>query len=70
MSNENDNKVGSPACGPGAAGPYTREAGMLGYNEILEKCQNDKSWKITFDKERCVPYAVNKNQWVSFDDIQ
>lgn len=70
LTNKNDNKVGSPTCGPGTAGPYTREAGMLGYNEILEKCQTDKSWKITFDEERCVPYAVNNNQWVSFDNIE
>jgi chitinase len=25
---------GAPSTGPGVAGPYTREAGALGYNEV------------------------------------
>ncbi len=34
LSNVNNNKVGSPTSGPGAAGPYTLESGTLSYLEV------------------------------------
>jgi chitinase len=34
MANSNDNKPGAASKGPGEAGPYTREAGVMGYNEV------------------------------------
>nr|CBM69270.1 venom protein Ci-45 [Chelonus inanitus] len=68
LSNPRNKGVGAPATSPGTAGPYTREAGMLGYNEICEM-HKANDWEIHQDKERGVPYAVKGNQWVSFDDI-
>lgn len=64
-----NNKVGSASTGPGIAGPYTQEAGMLGYNEICEMHLKEK-WDINYDEERCVPWAQKGNQWVSFDNIK
>lgn len=29
-----ENKLGAPASAAGSPGPYTREGGMLGYNEV------------------------------------
>lgn len=34
LSNVSNNKVGSPTSGPGTAGPYTQESGMLSYLEV------------------------------------
>ncbi|XP_049812393.1 acidic mammalian chitinase-like isoform X1 [Schistocerca nitens] len=59
--------VGAPTNGPGTAGPYTKEAGMMGYNEILEKLKSG-GWKVTWDEEQKVPYAVHENQWVGYDN--
>lgn len=57
--------IGAPATGPGTAGPYTREAGMLGYNEICEKLS---SWNVKWDDEQKVPFACNGNQFVAYDN--
>lgn len=66
LADPQSNGVGAPSS-QGTAGPYTKEGGMLGYNEICEKLKQE-NWDVRFDEERRVPYAVNENQWVSFDD--
>ncbi|OXU26105.1 hypothetical protein TSAR_016779 [Trichomalopsis sarcophagae] len=58
--------IGAPAYSGSEPGPYTREAGMLGYNEILEDIA--KGWQVHFQEEQKVPYAVHGNQWVGYDD--
>ncbi|XP_015594961.1 chitotriosidase-1 [Cephus cinctus] len=58
---------GSPSAGPGRAGPYTREAGSLGYNEIYEKQLSGK-WTTVWDDKRKVPYAYSGDQWIGFDN--
>lgn len=48
------NGFGAPAPQKGQAGPYTREGGSLGYNEVSNrKCAcpvNDKSFSLRFVK--------------------
>jgi Glycosyl hydrolases family 18. len=39
--------LGAPANGAGHAGPYTREAGFLGYNEVHPTNYQTLSQKIT-----------------------
>lgn len=58
---------GSPSTGPGSAGAYTREAGMLGYNEI---CENFKQggWNVKWDDTQKTPYAFKDRQWVGYDN--
>lgn len=65
LQNKDQHGVGAPTTGPGVAGPFTREKGMLGYNEI---CSGD--WTVVFDEEQRTPYAYNGNQWVGFDNIK
>ncbi|XP_011310397.1 chitinase-3-like protein 1 [Fopius arisanus] len=69
LINSANNSVGAPARGPGAAGPYTREPGVLAYNEICES-QARGGWKIVFDDERYVPYMSKGNQWVGYDNVK
>ncbi|XP_048205920.1 chitinase-3-like protein 2 [Perognathus longimembris pacificus] len=62
-----DTTLGSPASGPGAAGPITKEGGVLAYYEI---CQFLQGAKITRLQEQQVPYAVKGSQWVGYDDVE
>lgn len=34
LTNPNNNGIGAPTSGPGPAGPYSQQAGMLMYNEV------------------------------------
>lgn len=37
LDNPSNGQIGAPANQPGQAGPYTREPGTLGYNEVFFK---------------------------------
>ncbi|KAL2743966.1 chitinase-3-like protein 1 isoform X1 [Vespula maculifrons] len=69
LRNVQQHAIGSPTTGAGTAGPYTREPGMLGYNEICTQLHNGK-WTVVYDNEQRVPYAYNGNQWVGYDNVQ
>ncbi|XP_046436427.1 probable chitinase 2 [Neodiprion fabricii] len=69
LSNFAKNVPGSEASGPGTAGPYTRQRGMLGYNEICEQ-EVKPTWTTAWDEQQRVPYAHNGNQWVSYDNVK
>ncbi|XP_069335083.1 chitinase-3-like protein 2 isoform X1 [Eulemur rufifrons] len=62
-----ESAVGTPASGPGAAGPITESPGFLAYYEI---CQFLQQAKITRLQDQQVPYAVKGNQWVGYDDVE
>ncbi|KAF2895979.1 hypothetical protein ILUMI_10196 [Ignelater luminosus] len=66
LDNAANNRLGAPASQPGLPGPYTKQAGTLGYNEVCEM-QMHEPWNVTwFDPQR-VPYAYRANQWVGYD---
>ncbi len=59
----------SPANGPGKAGEFTSQPGMLAYNEICYKVKKQK-WKIGKDKSgKSGPFATYQDQWVGYDDV-
>ncbi|XP_011154318.1 chitinase-3-like protein 1 [Harpegnathos saltator] len=66
LADPKNNGLRAPTTGPGAAGQYTREGGMLGYNEI---CTNLKQGWSMVRQEDSTPYAYNGNQWVGYDDV-
>ncbi|CAK9814906.1 Acidic mammalian chitinase [Anthophora quadrimaculata] len=55
--------------GPGKAGPYTAEAGSIGYNELCVDLKKS-GWHVVRDEQEKVPYAYNGKQWISYDDAQ
>ncbi|XP_063982354.1 chitinase-like protein 3 [Diachasmimorpha longicaudata] len=69
LSNPLVNGVGAPIRGTGISGPYTREPGVLAYNEICEM-QSQGGWNVIFDADHLVPYAIRGNQWVSYDNVE
>ncbi|XP_076657145.1 chitinase-3-like protein 1 [Halictus rubicundus] len=69
LANAGNNDIGAPTIGAGTAGPYTKEPGMLGYNEICESMRQG-GWTVRRQNEQRVPFAVKGNQWVGYDDVQ
>ncbi|XP_044746621.1 chitotriosidase-1-like [Coccinella septempunctata] len=55
----------APMSGPCTAGPYTREAGTIGYNEI---CELYSDYTYYWDDEQKVPHIVKGNQWIGYDN--
>lgn len=63
LSNPGQHTAGSSASGAGNAGSKTGEPGFLSYYEICQMGGNDY-----FDNDAKVPYKVNGNQWVGYDN--
>ncbi|XP_075396653.1 chitinase-3-like protein 1 [Tenrec ecaudatus] len=57
--------VGAPISGPGIAGPYTKEKGILAYYEICGFLQGATVHRVFGQKD---PYTTKGNQWVGYDD--
>ena len=58
--------VNSAAKDGGTAGEYTKESGFLAYYEVCEMLLQGASY--VWDDEMQVPYLVQDDQWVGFDD--
>ena len=69
LANPGQNGLAAAASGPGKAGQFTREAGILGYNEICDTIKRDK-WSGRRDSDSQTPYAFKGDQWVSYDDVE
>ncbi|CAH0715007.1 unnamed protein product, partial [Brenthis ino] len=67
LTNANNNGVRAPSNGPGIAGPYTATNGILGYNEYCQKFRKE-IWEQQYDALAKVPYAIQGQNWVSYDD--
>lgn len=67
LSSSSNNKLGASVSNAGNAGPYTAEAGMLGYNEICELIKTG-GWTEVWDDQQKVPYIFKDNQWIGFDN--
>ncbi|XP_041971421.1 chitinase-3-like protein 1 [Aricia agestis] len=68
LADASQSSVGAPSAGAGIAGPFTQEAGIIGYNEFCDMLQT-QSWDVRYDPKAKVPYAVLGNDWVSYDDV-
>lgn len=62
-------KLGMPSTNVGFQGPFTRENGFMGYNEIcLELNNKTEPWKKFWDSESSTPFAVRGKQVITYDD--
>lgn len=69
LDRQEENGINAPASQKGAAGPYTREPGSLGYNELCENFKRQpEAWTIVRDPDYLAPYAYSGRQWVGYDD--
>ncbi|KAH8314347.1 chitinase-3-like protein 1 [Drosophila kikkawai] len=60
---------GSPHIGKGIAGKYSREPGVLGYNELCEQ-MGEEEWTQKWESVQQVPYAYRQRQWVGYEDMR
>jgi len=72
LKNPHDARMGARARDTSFAGPFTREDGFLGYNEICEEQRQhedtDKAWKVEWSDGHAAPYMHKDLKWISFDD--
>uniref|UniRef100_A0A1B6M3P7 GH18 domain-containing protein n=1 Tax=Graphocephala atropunctata TaxID=36148 RepID=A0A1B6M3P7_9HEMI len=62
-------RLGAPSMSTAFSGPYTKEDGFMGYNEICEELQNkNSSWKKSWDESTLTPFAVNGQKVIVYDD--
>jgi len=67
LNSATNNGLYAPANQPLPAGPFTREAGFWGYNEICTQI-NQGGWSFTVDPYYKAPYMSKGNLWIGFDD--
>lgn len=66
-----ENSMGDPVKETAFQGPFTREDGFLGYNEICAE-QRDSSypWVTEWEEHHMAPYMYKGDRWVSYDNEQ
>ncbi|XP_034479846.1 acidic mammalian chitinase [Drosophila innubila] len=69
LTSADEHKPGAAHIGRGIAGPFSREPGVLGYNELCGLMQQDE-WTEEWDDEQQVPYAFKDRQWVGYENVQ
>lgn len=71
LSKHNGNyEQGVSSTGPGEAGEYTKQPGMLAFYEICNKIRNQR-WIVNRDNYHATgPYAYSGDQWVGYDDVE
>jgi len=65
------NDIGAPAKKDiSFKGPYTREDGFLGYNEICLQQKQDvgQTWNVQWDEYYKAPFMFRGDQWLSYDN--
>lgn len=60
----------SIAIGPGVAGEFTLQPGMLAYNEICYNIKKNQWNKGSDMSKKSGPYATDGKQWVGYDDVE
>ena len=71
LVNPHDARMGARSTKTGFPGPYTKENGFMGYNEICEAMQDPdevKNWVEEWDETSAAPFAYNGIKWVGYDN--
>ena len=71
LLNPHDARMGARATKTGFPGPYTKENGFLGYNEVCEIMTDPdegKEWTREWDHNCQAPFAYSGIKWIGYDD--
>ncbi|CAC5380151.1 E3.2.1.14 [Mytilus coruscus] len=66
LRNRNNHDIGSEATGGSIAGPHTSEVGYIANFEVCKMIADGA--KVYRDTEQKVPYLVQGDQWIGYDD--
>lgn len=64
---DKNHALGAETDGPGLAGEYTQQPGMLAYYEICYRIKTRK-WTVQRNTHSLEPFTYQGDQWVSFED--
>ncbi|CAL8130783.1 unnamed protein product [Orchesella dallaii] len=71
LARSEDHGLYAPTSGGIPQGPYTRQDGIWGYNEICEKFKEEPDqWKISINEHVKAPYAFNGRHWIGYEDVE
>lgn len=69
LTNPHNHTIGAAHKGAGIAGPYTKQGGILAYNELCEMFLREKSlWDLEWEPQQMVPYAYYNHSWIGYDN--
>jgi len=69
LDNESQHGLYAPGSQPLPQGPFTREVGYWGYNEICEFLKED-GWSTVVHTPYVAPYSYKGRLWVGYDDLE
>ncbi|XP_058117975.1 endochitinase-like [Anopheles coustani] len=61
-------ELGAPTSGSGKPCPVTNEKGICSYMELCQAF-NQSEWIFKWDEEGEVPYAIQGDQWVTYENV-
>ncbi|KAI5750701.1 hypothetical protein M8J77_000551 [Diaphorina citri] len=64
---DKEHGLGAETDGPGLAGEYTQQPGMLAYYEICYRIKTRK-WTVQRNTKSLEPFTFQGDQWVSYED--
>ena len=67
LSSATNNGLNAPSSGPGKAGAFTGQGGLLAYYEICNSVKKE-GWTVVGQTAEMGPFAHKDTQWVSYDD--
>jgi len=67
LQNPNANVMGAPTLDTSFQGPYTREDGFMGYNEICMDAKENE-WTEMWEEDQKGPYMFRDTKWLSYDN--
>ncbi|KAH8416239.1 hypothetical protein KR222_011812, partial [Zaprionus bogoriensis] len=70
LSSAEEHMPGAGHEGRGLAGPYSREPGVIGYNELCELMQQQQDWQHEWEPQQQVPYAYRERDWVGYENVR
>lgn len=69
LASAEDHMPGAAHVGRGMAGPYSREPGVLGYNELCSLIEQEP-WSVEWEVMQQVPFAYKNRDWVGYENVQ
>ncbi|ALC40502.1 Cht4, partial [Drosophila busckii] len=70
LSDPAQHAPGANHSGRGIAGKFSREPGVLGYNELCVLLKEEQQWTQEWESVQQVPYAYKERQWVGYENAR